>query len=275
MMDEIERLQAKQSSGEDFEENDEKHLNELQQLADQEDTDGESSDDDWKQEGRKISEELSRANEQSSEEEVDMIEPLSADDIERVKQEVLRAAMKHILMKVTDDLTGKICQKSIATVQPPPAINGLGGLIGYADSDSDEEEEDDKGSKKNETDNNSNGEISSGFESVTSGELRVRRKRFEKRQKRRLKLLELKRGSDDELSDDSDSSQNSTHHHRRRSRSRSKHRHAHRHQRHRDSPPRNTSRDQRHSSSRSRRERSSRERSRRKRSRSSSRRRDK
>lgn len=74
MMDEIERLQAKQSSGEDFEENDEKHLNglfllkfevnqtnaELQQLADQEDTDGESSDDDWKQEGRKISEELSR-----------------------------------------------------------------------------------------------------------------------------------------------------------------------------------------------------------------------
>jgi len=115
MMDEIERLQAKQSSGEDFEENDEKHLNELQQLADQEDTDGESSDDDWKQEGRKISEELSRANEQSSEEEVDMIEPLSADDIERVKQEVLRAAMKHILMKVTDDLTGKICQKSIAT----------------------------------------------------------------------------------------------------------------------------------------------------------------
>jgi len=194
MMDEIERLQAKQSSGEDFEENDEKHLNELQQLADQEDTDGESSDDDWKQEGRKISEELSRANEQSSEEEVDMIEPLSADDIERVKQEVLRAAMKHILMKVTDDLTGKICQKSIATVQPPPAINGLGGLIGYADSDSDEEEEDDKESKKNETDNNSNGEISSGFESVTSGELRVRRKRFEKRQKRRLKLLELKRG---------------------------------------------------------------------------------
>ena len=33
---------------------------ELQQLADQEDSDGESSEDDWKKEGRKISEDLAK-----------------------------------------------------------------------------------------------------------------------------------------------------------------------------------------------------------------------
>ena len=35
---------------------------ELQQLADQDDSEVESSDDDWKTEGRKISEELTRGN---------------------------------------------------------------------------------------------------------------------------------------------------------------------------------------------------------------------
>jgi len=226
MLDEIERLQAKQSAGEDLEEGDEKHLSELQQLADQDDSEGESSDDDWKTEGRKISEELTRANEQSSGEETegDTIEPLTTEDIERVKNQVLAATMKQIFLKVTDDLTGKICQKFHAKVarENEPTSSGLGGLIGYADSDSDKEDD------QNET--SDNGDLTdSDNETDDSVELRARRKKFEKKQKRRLKLLRLKRGSDDELSDDSDSSQNSSdsrsrHHKSRRSRSRSKHR---------------------------------------------------
>jgi len=60
MQDEIERIQAKQAAGEELEENDQKNLTELQQLADQEDSDGESSEDDWKKEGRKISEDLAK-----------------------------------------------------------------------------------------------------------------------------------------------------------------------------------------------------------------------
>ena len=82
MQDEIERIQAKQAAGEELEENDQKNLTglspsysvkilhifskiiclELQQLADQEDSDGESSEDDWKKEGRKISEDLAKGS---------------------------------------------------------------------------------------------------------------------------------------------------------------------------------------------------------------------
>jgi len=109
MQDEIERIQAKQAAGEELEENDEKNLSELQQLADQEDSDGESSEDDWKKEGRKISEDLAKEAESDSENSDDDVIPvLTHEDYERLKNEVLAATMKSIFLRVTDELTGKI-----------------------------------------------------------------------------------------------------------------------------------------------------------------------
>jgi len=112
MQDEIERLQAKQADGEQLEEKDQQNLSELQQLADREDSNSDSSEDDWKIEGRKISEDLAKANSKSDSEDssVTMQEELTQEIIDQLKNEVLSATMKSIFLKITDELTGKICR---------------------------------------------------------------------------------------------------------------------------------------------------------------------
>jgi hypothetical protein len=222
MQDEIERLQAKQADGEQLEEKDEQNLSELQQLADREDSNSDSSEDDWKIEGRKISEDLAKANSKSDSEDssVEMQEELTLEIIDRLKNEVMAATMKSIFLKVTDQLTGKICRNvfskasSLSENEPKSASSGLGGLIGYGkccayalsvliyayarqsptgefETDSGVSDDSDDASQDGDVDA---GDDSSDNDSVSSEVIRKKRKKFEKVQKRRLKLLRLKRG---------------------------------------------------------------------------------
>jgi len=63
MRDEITRIQHQKSQDENIEEEPpEANISELQKLVDQE-SDGESSEDDWKIEGRKLSEDLAKGTE--------------------------------------------------------------------------------------------------------------------------------------------------------------------------------------------------------------------
>jgi len=94
---------------------DEANISELQKLVD-EDSDGESSEDDWKVEGRKLSEDLAKANESDPElsDVEEEKEELALEVKDEIKTRLLASTLLLIFSEVTDELIGKISRSVIS-----------------------------------------------------------------------------------------------------------------------------------------------------------------